>query len=123
MFRLSTISAGATESHPGNQRVPAKVVGGFARPPSHGEETNMVSKIWDGANARFNDPRHWSPPGVPRPGDTATISSTTVLASNGSLLGIAIDLGSPDQMREPTLDVRNEALGNISVHGEPSDNG
>jgi hypothetical protein len=71
--------------------------------------------IWFGGIGNFNHPNDWSPKGVPKSGDSATITAGTVRASNGSLAGIDINIGSKVPDGDPILALRNETVGDVQV--------
>jgi hypothetical protein len=69
----------------------------------------MVAKTWDGSTASYFSPNHWTPSGVPQPGDIAVIGSGDVSLQLASVNGVIFDLGSPDATA--TLTLRNASLG------------
>ncbi len=70
---------------------------------------------WVGGTGNFRHPSDWSPKGVPESGDSATITAGTVRASNGSLAGIDINIGSKAPDNDPVLALRNETIGHVLV--------
>jgi hypothetical protein len=71
--------------------------------------------IWFGGAGNFGHASDWSPKGVPEPGDSAVIAAGTVRASNGSLAGIDINIGSIGPNNDPVLALRNETVGDVLV--------
>src|ERR1700722_12209626 len=71
--------------------------------------------IWFGGTGNFSHSSGWSPKGVPESGDSAIITAGTVRASNGSLAGIDINIGSKVPNNDPILALRNETVGDVLV--------
>ena len=71
--------------------------------------------IWFGGTGNFSHSSDWSPKGVPESGDSAIITAGTVRASNGSLAGIDINIGSKVPNNDPILALRNETVGDVLV--------
>ena len=56
---------------------------------------------WNGSDGRFNDPRNWTPAGVPGQfGPIAVVSSGVAHAGN-EIVNSIIDLGSSQPIHDP----------------------
>jgi hypothetical protein len=71
--------------------------------------------VWFGGTGDFGHSSDWSRKGVPVSGDTAIITAGTVRASNGSLAGVDINIGSKAPNNDPILALRNETVGDVLV--------
>jgi hypothetical protein len=70
---------------------------------------------WFGGIGNFGHANDWSPKGVPESGDSAVITAGSVRASNGSLTGIDINIGSRMPDNDPILALRNETVGDALI--------
>jgi hypothetical protein len=83
----------------------------------------MTTRTWNTGTGSFFDPQHWTPAGVPRSGDTATIPVNSIVTVAGHRLdGIDIRLDGFSATPPPTLVLDRAVLGanlNIDVvhHG------